>query len=78
MEQYVALIGVILEKLEQAYKDLKFNYDGMDAVLRQHSPEEKANTPELITIGELRDIYGELITRLEARMPGLKEPDERA
>lgn len=73
MEQYATLIGVILEKLDQTYKDLKFNYNGMDSVLGQHSAEERSNTPELLTITELRDVYGELIRRLEERLPGIKE-----
>ncbi|MBE1443383.1 hypothetical protein [Paenibacillus sp. OAS669] len=73
MEQYSTLIGVILEKLDQTYKDLKFNYNGMDGVLNQHSEEERSNTPELLTLAELRDVYGELIQRLEERMPGIKD-----
>jgi hypothetical protein len=72
MEQYNTLIGVVIEKLDQTYKDLKFNYNGLDSVLQSHSPEEAANTPELLTVKELRDVYGELIDRLEKRLPGLK------
>ncbi|MFE5320052.1 hypothetical protein ACFQ88_15200 [Paenibacillus sp. NPDC056579] len=73
MEQYSTLIGVILEKLDQTYKDLLFNYNGMDGVLQQHSAEERASVPELMTIAELKDVYGELIRRLEERMPGIKD-----
>ncbi|WP_231506194.1 hypothetical protein [Paenibacillus sp. UNC451MF] len=72
LEQYATLIGVILEKLDQTYKDLQFNYNGMDSVLKQHTEEERSNTPELLTIAELRDVYGELIRRLEERLPGIK------
>ncbi|NOU96106.1 hypothetical protein GC093_23190 [Paenibacillus sp. LMG 31456] len=73
MEQYSTLIGVVLEKLDQSYKDLKFNYNGLDTILKGHTAEEAANTPELITIKDLRDTYGELIERLESRLPGIKE-----
>jgi len=73
MEQYSTMIGVILEKLGQTYKDLKFNYNGIGGVLKQHSPEERASVPELITLAELRDVYGELMHRLEERLPGIKE-----
>ncbi len=31
MEQYQPLIGVILEKLDQTYKDLQFNYNALTA-----------------------------------------------
>ncbi|PZE19490.1 hypothetical protein [Paenibacillus xerothermodurans] len=72
MEQYSVLIGVIIEKLDQTYKDLKFNYDGLNSVLQSHTTEETENTPELLTMKELRDVYGELIHRLETRLPGIK------
>ncbi|MBP1989905.1 hypothetical protein [Paenibacillus eucommiae] len=72
MEQYQTLIGVVLEKLTQTYKEMKFNYDGLEGVLRTHTSEEISNTPELITITELRDSYGELISTLEKRFPGIK------
>jgi len=72
MERYSTLIGVVLEKLDQTYKELTFNYNGLDSILKEHSAEDAANTPELITIKDLRDVYGELIERLEHRMPGIK------
>ncbi|TVY07645.1 hypothetical protein [Paenibacillus cremeus] len=72
MEHYATLIGVVLEKLEQTYKDLKFNYEGLDSILKQHSLEEQANTPELLTIAHLRDAYGEFIQSVESRFPGIK------
>ncbi|MDF2960058.1 MAG: hypothetical protein K0S39_1793 [Paenibacillus sp.] len=72
MEHYSTLIGVVLEKIDQTYKDLNFNYKGLDDILKSHTAEELAHTPELITIKELRDIYGELIERLESRLPGIK------
>ncbi|ALS23635.1 MULTISPECIES: hypothetical protein [Paenibacillus] len=72
MEQYQTLIGVVLEKLDQTYKDLKFNYQGLDSILGDQSPEEIANTPELITITDLRDAYGEFIQCIERRFPGIK------
>jgi hypothetical protein len=72
MDQYNTLIGVVLEKLDQTYKDLVFNYNGLDSILKGHSAEEAANTPELLTIKHLRDTYGEMIERLEQRMPGIK------
>ncbi|TDF97708.1 hypothetical protein [Paenibacillus piri] len=73
MEKYSTLIGVVLEKLGQTYKELTFNYNGLDAILKEHSAEEAANTPELITIRDLRDTYGELIAQLEQRWPGIKD-----
>lgn len=72
MEQYQSLIGVILEKLDQTYKDLQFNYNGLDGIIKGHSEQEVQNTPELITMMELRDSYFELIQVLEKRFPGLK------
>lgn len=72
MEQYQTLIGVVLEKLDQTYKDLKFNYHGLDSILSNHSEEEISNTPELMTITELRDSYGEFIQCMERRFPGIK------
>jgi hypothetical protein len=73
MEQYQALIGVVLEKIDQTYKDLKFNYNGLDSVIKNHSQEEAANTPELITLAMLRDMYGSLIQEIEVHLPGIKE-----
>ncbi|MED4603507.1 hypothetical protein P9314_23040 [Paenibacillus validus] len=72
MEQYQPLIGVILEKLDQTYKDLQFNYNGLDGIIKGHSEHEVRNTPELITITELRDSYLELLQVMEKRFPGLK------
>nr|WP_275984011.1 hypothetical protein [Paenibacillus hamazuiensis] len=72
MEQYQTLIGVVLEKLDQTYKELKFNYNGLDGVLSGHTDEERSSVPELITIKDLRDAYGELIGCMEKRFPGLK------
>jgi hypothetical protein len=73
MEQYNTLIGVVLEKIDQTYKDLKFNHHGLDSVLKNHSPEEAADTPELITIAMLRDMYGSLIRDLEKHLPGIRD-----
>ncbi|MDQ1910120.1 hypothetical protein RAC89_06360 [Paenibacillus sp. GD4] len=72
MEQYASLIGVVLEKLDQTYKDLKFNFEGLGSVLEQHSEEERKNVPELITMAELRDTYADMIRALEERLPGIK------
>ncbi|MNI98833.1 hypothetical protein D3C73_1577600 [compost metagenome] len=72
MEQYASLIGVVLEKLDQTYKDLKFNFDGLGSVLDQHSEEERRMVPELITMAELRDTYADMIRALEERLPGIK------
>ncbi|MBP1156944.1 MULTISPECIES: hypothetical protein [unclassified Paenibacillus] len=76
MEQYQTLIGVVLEKLNQTYKDLKFNYKGLDSILSNHSAEEISNIPELITITDLRDSYGEFIQCMEKQFPGIKSCDE--
>ncbi|CAG7626494.1 hypothetical protein ACFQI7_14380 [Paenibacillus allorhizosphaerae] len=73
MEKYQTLIGVVLEKLDQTYKDLTFNYHGLDGVLQTHTEEERQNTPELLTINELRQVYDELIRCLEHRLPGIKD-----
>jgi hypothetical protein len=72
MEQYNTLIGVVLEKLQQSYNELVFNYQGLGGILDSHTEEERRNTPELITISELYSMYGEMIEHLEKRMPGLK------
>lgn len=72
MEQYASLIGVVLEKLDQTYKDLKFNFEGLGSVLERHSEEERKNVPELITMAELRDTYADMIRALEERLPGIK------
>jgi hypothetical protein len=72
MEQYQNLIGVVLEKMDQTYKDLTFNFDGLSAILNSHSVEENSNTPELITISDLRACYEDLIKTLENRFPGIK------
>jgi hypothetical protein len=72
MEQYQSLIGVVLEKLDQTYKELRFNYDGLASVLDRHTPEEIASTPELLTITELWNAYGEFIRSMEQRFPGIK------
>lgn len=73
MEQYQALIGVVLEKMTETYKDLKYNYESLDELLLAHSPEELSTTPELITIQHLRDGYRDMMTSLESRFPGIKE-----
>jgi hypothetical protein len=73
LEHYQTLIGVVLEKVEQTYKDLKFNFDGLEGVLKGHSQEEIDHTPELLTITMLKDMYGALIQELEQQLPGLKE-----
>ena len=73
MEQYQTLIGVVLEKLDQTYKDLKFNYEGLDGILQSHTEEERQDTPELLTITELRRTYEDLIRALEHRLPGIKD-----
>ncbi|GIP37017.1 hypothetical protein J31TS4_02970 [Paenibacillus sp. J31TS4] len=72
MEQYQTLIGVVLEKLEQTYKEMRFNYDGLSSILQQHTEEEKQTVPELITIAELRNGYAEFLRAMEARYPGLR------
>lgn len=72
MEQYQTLIGVVLEKVELTYTDLKFNYNGLESVLNGHSQEEINNTPELLTITMLKDMYGALIQELEKQLPGIK------
>ncbi len=72
MEAYQNLIGVVLEKLGQTYKELKFNYEGLHGVLCNHSEEEISETPELLTIKELRDSYAEFIRTMENRFPGIK------
>lgn len=76
MEQYQTLIGVVIEKLQQSYNELVFNYQGLSGILDSHSEDERRNIPELLTIAELRDTYGEAIERLERRMPGLKSGTE--
>ncbi|WP_426446591.1 hypothetical protein ACP26L_22625 [Paenibacillus sp. S-38] len=73
MEAYQNLIGVVLEKMQMTHKELRFNLDGLNGVLQQHSEEEKRDTPELLTIAELRDTYAELLSALEGRFPGLRE-----
>ncbi|MGF7032605.1 hypothetical protein J2T17_003528 [Paenibacillus mucilaginosus] len=73
MEAYQNLIGIVLEKMQLTHKELRFNLEGLNGVLQQHTEEEKQNTPELITITELRDTYAEALRALEARFPGLKE-----
>ncbi|OXM84920.1 hypothetical protein [Paenibacillus rigui] len=73
MEHYQTLIGVVVEKLDQTYKDLKFNYQGLNGVLQQHSEEEIKQTPELTTIQDLRDAYDEMIRCAEKLFPGIKE-----
>ncbi|MEK8131200.1 hypothetical protein WMW72_25160 [Paenibacillus filicis] len=72
MDTYSNLIGVVLEKLIQTHKELQFNYEGLSGVLSQHTEEERRSIPELITIAELRDGYGELLHSLERRFPGVK------
>ncbi|TBL80797.1 hypothetical protein [Paenibacillus thalictri] len=76
MEQYQPLIGVVLEKLAQTYKELKFNYEGLDGVLKAHTSEEIERTPELITIKDVRDAYGSLIDCMEKQFPGIKDVSE--
>lgn len=71
-EAYQGMIGVVLEKLMQTHKELQFHCDGLRGVLAAHTPEEAANTPELLTAAELLSVYEELLTSLERRMPGLK------
>jgi hypothetical protein len=73
MEHYSTLIGVVLEKMDQTYKDLKFNYIGLEGVLKSHSQEEIMNTPELITITMLKDMYGALVREIETQLPGIKD-----
>ncbi|NHN30837.1 hypothetical protein [Paenibacillus agricola] len=73
MEPYQTLIGVVLEKVGQTYKELKFNYDGLEGVLKGHSQAEIEQTPELLTITMLKDMYGALILELEQQLPGIKD-----
>ncbi|WJH36974.1 hypothetical protein N6H14_15590 [Paenibacillus sp. CC-CFT747] len=72
MENYQMLIGVVMEKLGQTYKELKFHYDSLGSVLAEHSPEERKQIPELTTMEDLRGTYGELIRTLEDRYPGIR------
>lgn len=72
MEQYQTLIGVVLEKLDQTYKELQFNYSGLNGVLSQHTEEEIRSTPELTTIKDLRDSYAEMVQCVEKLFPGIK------
>ncbi|GKS09693.1 hypothetical protein YDYSY3_06930 [Paenibacillus chitinolyticus] len=72
MEHYQTLIGVVLEKLSQSHQELKFNLDGLNSVLANHTAEEIAAAPELLTIRELRDVYADIIAAAEKRFPGLK------
>jgi hypothetical protein len=73
MEQYQTLIGVVIEKIDQTYKELKFNFNGLEGVLNKHTEEEIANTPELLTITMLRDMYNGLIQEVEKHLPGVKD-----
>ncbi|MVP01146.1 hypothetical protein [Paenibacillus lutrae] len=73
MEHYQTMIGVILEKLGQTHKELSFNVQGLNSLLNNHTSEEIENTPELLTIRELRDSYAEILGTVERRFPGLKE-----
>lgn len=73
MERYASLIGVVVEKLGETYKDLKFNLNGLEGILGEHGEEERTSIPELITIRELRDAYAEMIRCLEDRFPGIKD-----
>ncbi|WP_068774825.1 hypothetical protein [Paenibacillus sp. FJAT-26967] len=73
MEHYQTMIGVILEKLDQTHKELSFNVQGLSSLLNNHTSEEIENTPELLTLRELRDSYAEILDTVEKRFPGLKE-----
>lgn len=72
MEQYQTLIGVVIEKLDQTYKDLAFNYNGLSGVLQQHTQEEIQKIPELTTIRDLRDSYADMMQCMEKLFPGIK------
>ncbi|MCZ8512683.1 hypothetical protein O9H85_09705 [Paenibacillus filicis] len=73
MERYNALIGVMIEKLGQTYKDLKYQVEGMESILNGHTEEERLRTPELLTLNEFLLTYRELMADVERRFPGIKD-----
>jgi hypothetical protein len=72
MNSYQTFIGVVIEKLDQTYKDLNMTRNGLASALQGQTEATIRSTPELITISDLLAAYDELIAGMEKRFPGLK------